>query len=117
MSDTPAKISPPTADETAGKIGDRLAVMEQLLHRIAMAAESQGSLREMLTSEEAAEMLGISYSKFKELDNAGDVPAAIHFGERLPRWSRTEMLAWIRAGSPARSDWQRLREIRMRNSA
>jgi predicted DNA-binding transcriptional regulator AlpA len=70
---------------------------------------------EGLNAAEAAAFLGISRSAFDELDARGMVPEGATLGAmRGRRWARTELRAWLLAGSPVRSRWQSMRESAIR---
>lgn len=62
----------------------------------------------LLTSEEAAEQLGVSRTHFYSLNSSGQLgPMAIKLGE-CSRWSYAELKAWVDAGCPAREQWLRI---------
>ena len=61
---------------------------------------------EGLDAAAAAALVGISRSKWHDLDARGLCPAAVQIGVgRCPRWLRSELIGWLRAGAPARSRW------------
>lgn len=61
----------------------------------------------LLDAREAATLLGISRSKFLDLDKQGLLPRPIYLG-RSVRWSRADLDAWIAAGAPKREEWERI---------
>jgi predicted DNA-binding transcriptional regulator AlpA len=66
-----------------------------------------------LTAKDAAALLGISRAQFFKLHAAGKIgPVPVYLGSRAPRWVRSELEEWLRAGAPCRQTWQRLREGR-----
>ncbi|MHC4464265.1 MAG: helix-turn-helix transcriptional regulator [Planctomycetota bacterium] len=63
--------------------------------------------------EDAASMLGISPSTFKQLDRKGGigpVPVRIQTIKRT-LYRVDELRAWALAGCPIREKWQRLKEL------
>ncbi len=78
----------------------RLAAFEQQCQIIADAVKLiKTNLNELLTADEVAKMCGMSKSAFLRLANSGRAPIGIKL-ERLRRWKREEVLAWIAAGCP-----------------
>lgn len=62
-------------------------------------------LPELLTTEQAAALCGISTRHFESLAAAGKVgPVPVRLG-RAVRWPRAELVAWCRAGCPGREKW------------
>jgi len=90
-----------------------LASVEALLVRILQAVEPPP---EGLTPAEAAKLVGVSVSKFHAMNDDGRIPAAVKFGDRLPRWSRGELTKWMQSGAPPRSRWEGMRASVMRNA-
>jgi predicted DNA-binding transcriptional regulator AlpA len=72
---------------------------------------------EVLDPAGAARFLGISVSKVHQLNAAGELPSPAELGERCPRWSRTELKAWLFAGAPGRSRWEAMRHAALRGVA
>ena len=59
----------------------------------------------LLRARDAAKLCGVSLASWWRWDAAGRMPRGIKIGgARL--WSRGELLAWIDAGCPERSEWQ-----------
>lgn len=71
----------------------------------------------LLTAGEAAELIGVSRSKFFELASAGRLPRPVRLGARCPRWVLSEMRAWIAAGAPDTRSWERIKKNLPQNSA
>lgn len=71
----------------------------------------------LLSAAAAAGLIGVSRSKFFELDSAGRIPRAIRLGQRCPRWSLVELQSWIAAGAPDRHAWERLKAKSREKSA
>ena len=92
----------PDARELLAQIRDQLA-----------AGFSEG-----LDAGAAAAMLGVSRSKFFAMSSSGQIPQPIELGTgRCPRWSRSELLAWFRAGAPPRVRWEHMRASALRGIA
>jgi predicted DNA-binding transcriptional regulator AlpA len=92
---------------------DPLARLIELVERIAVAVETTAP--EGLAPRDAAALVGVSVSKWHYLNAHGLCPQPAELGEgRLPRWSRGELVAWLRAGAPARARWATMRENSLR---
>jgi len=84
-----------------------------LLARLVELAE--GACAEGLDAAAAAMLLGVSRSKFLAMDNTGHIPNRVELGDGCcPRWSRGELVAWLRNGAPHRATWNTRRAIAMR---
>ncbi|MDR1613046.1 MAG: hypothetical protein LBT97_09730 [Planctomycetota bacterium] len=78
----------------------RLAAFEKQCEMITEAVKLINSnYNELLSANEVAKMCGMSRSAFLRLADAGRTPTSIKL-ERLRRWKRLEILAWIGAGCP-----------------
>jgi hypothetical protein len=64
----------------------------------------------------AAEYCGVSVATWHDWDRKNMCPAAARVSERLPRWSRTELKAWILTGKPSRARWQMMRDSALRRA-
>lgn len=73
-------------------------------------------LTEGLDAQSAARLIGVSTSKFHAMNAAGHVPAPAELGDRCPRWSRGELVAWFRAGAPSRARWNAMRDVFLRRA-
>jgi hypothetical protein len=71
---------------------------------------------EGLDPEYAARFCGVSLATWHEWDRRAMCPEPARPTDRLPRWSRTELLAWIRAGMPGRSRWALMRDVALRRA-
>ena len=60
--------------------------------------------RGLLRRKAAAAFLDMGTSTFDRHDAAGLLPAAVRIGG-CKAWSRRELLAWIEASCPKRSEW------------
>jgi hypothetical protein len=86
-----------------------LAVLA-VLERAAELATAEG-----LDARASAAFCGISESKWRSLDASGWCPSPANLGDnRCPRWSRGELVAWLRAGAPSRARWVLMRNQIMR---
>ena len=63
----------------------------------------------LVDAKDAAALLGISRAHLHNLRSSGRIPKPERLG-RAVRWSVEELLAWSRAGCPARDRWETLRE-------
>lgn len=59
-----------------------------------------------LDAQECADLIGIARSTFWKLHSSGRTPAPLRLSDRVVRWRRDEMTAWVRAGCPNRSSWK-----------
>jgi len=81
----------------------------------AALAEVMGAAsQEALGPPEAAIYLGVSVAKVHDLNNRGLMPEPAELGIRCPRWTRTELKAWLLSGSPSRTTWRTIRESAIR---
>lgn len=84
---------------------------ESSKHKIMLAPLERLAVRH----EEAAAMIGVSKTKFFELESSGKIgpiPQDFSAGrsdKRLPRFSLHELREWVAAGMPNRKTWQRRR--------
>src|SRR5579862_24729 len=70
---------------------------------------------EGLAAADAAAYCGVSLSMWRGLDARGLCPLPARIGDgKCPRWSRTELRAWLIAGAPPRDRWVVMRESRIR---
>lgn len=58
----------------------------------------------LLTAPRAAEICGCSPRQWRMRNDYGYVPKPILFGKRN-YWRYDELVAWVHAGCPKRSDW------------
>lgn len=64
-------------------------------------------MTELLTMQDLAGKLKLSYANISKLKKAGKILAPINsLGTHSPRWSAAEVEAWITAGMPLASDWE-----------
>jgi excisionase family DNA binding protein len=67
---------------------------------------------ELLTTDEAAALCGVSRRHFLQLASSGRVgPRALRLGSRSVRWSRRELVAWIDAGCPGRLQFESVSQV------
>lgn len=55
--------------------------------------------------KDAADLLGISATLFRQLDGSGGVPQAIRLHSRK-LWRYDELRQWVAAGCPSRQRWK-----------
>lgn len=73
-----------------------------------MASDAPTITPELLTPEQAADLLSIGRSTFDQLQADGRVgPRPVTLSPRLIRWRRAELVEWIAAGLPTRGEWDR----------
>jgi|GEM_PF-2178536 len=60
----------------------------------------------LLTVADLAELLNTSPRSIYRLNSERKLPAALRLGQQ-PRWRRAEIEAWIQAGMPSRSEWEK----------
>jgi predicted DNA-binding transcriptional regulator AlpA len=64
----------------------------------------------LLDASGAAELLGFTRQYLYELSSSGRLgPMPIYFGKRS-RWSRYELINWVKAGCPNRQKWLLIKE-------
>lgn len=64
----------------------------------------------LLDASGAAELLGFTRQYLYELSSSGRLgPMPIYFGKRS-RWSRFELIQWVKAGCPNRQKWLLIKE-------
>ena len=102
----------PPADPLVTIIG----LLERVAERVDCLADAAAA--EALDPASAARFIGISVSKLHELNGRGLIPAPVNVGDsdRLPRWMRCELFAWLRAGAPSRARWSLLRDAALRRA-
>lgn len=64
----------------------------------------------LLTAKDLSEMLGVSVRQVRRMQAAEKLPEAIYIG-RLPRWRASEIIAWMDAGCPSRSERVRAKNV------
>jgi predicted DNA-binding transcriptional regulator AlpA len=81
----------------------------------ALADALREANREGLDAGAAATLIGVSRSKFYQLDRRGMVPAQVTIGAGEKNvWLASELHAWLRAGAPTRKVWQQIRQQALR---
>jgi excisionase family DNA binding protein len=58
-----------------------------------------------LTAVQVAQVLGVSRATVWRMHASGRLPSPVRFG-RVVRWRQDELEAWLRAGAPARREWE-----------
>lgn len=69
-----------------------------------MSHQNDRPRQELLTSTDAAELLGVSRSHFYRMHRAECVPPPVRLGG-VVRWRLSELKDWIDAGMPDRPAW------------
>jgi predicted DNA-binding transcriptional regulator AlpA len=101
-------VSEPAA--TSSDTAALLARVVELLEQQA-AGEPEG-----LDPSAAARFIGVSVAKVHQMNRDGLMPAPAELGDRCPRWARSELKAWLLAGSPSRVRWIHQRDIALRRA-
>jgi predicted DNA-binding transcriptional regulator AlpA len=96
------------------EITTALARVEALLARIADGVDAGRA--EGLAPSAAAQFIGVSLAKLHDMNAHGLLPAPADLGDRCPRWSRGELVAWLRAGTPGRARWNLMRDTALRRA-
>jgi len=65
---------------------------------------------ELIDVRATAGLLGCSGRHVWGLSRSGRMPKPLRLGSRAVRWRRSELLAWIQAGCPARERWEAMRK-------
>lgn len=97
-------------------LGDVCTRLEKLELAIVQSSSRQ-DLPEGMGCKEAAEFIGVSLRTFHEMNRTGRLPSSGRAGDRLPIWSRTELRAWIIAGMPVLSEWEKRRALALQRVA
>jgi transposase len=61
----------------------------------------------VLTAEDIAGLLKVNVATVRQWHHREMMPLPTGVGR--PRWVRTEILAWVRAGCPRRAAWEEMR--------
>ena len=57
-----------------------------------------------------AKALDVSVRHLWRMVSAGSIPQPLQIGKRLRRWPVEEIRTWLRAGSPDRVTWERMKK-------
>jgi predicted DNA-binding transcriptional regulator AlpA len=96
--------------------------LQTILSRVAdamerLSARLDSESPEGLSPTEAAAFCGISVGQFHALAAKGYIgPEPSELGDRCPRYSRTELRAWLMAKSPTRPRWREMRTAVLRRA-
>lgn len=86
---------------------EAIDLLAQVLAKLTVSVPSDAPQPEGLAGPSAAAFCGVSDSQWHDLNSRGLVPAPVLIGDgRCRRWLRSELLAWLRAGAPARARWE-----------
>src|SRR4051794_30920029 len=85
----------------------------QVIHKYVVRPSVQyieRSGRLMLNTEEMAEFLGVPTPHIHNLNNSGRIPLPFRLGlGKCVRWSVYELLEWVEADCPRRTEWIKMR--------
>ena len=106
-------INTPERTETRHRDGDgwerlatRLDSIDRKIDRIAARSEPA----ELLDARDSAGLLGLARSTFLSRVSTGEIaPVPIRIGGRVS-WRRSELIAWLDSGCPARAIWAARRQ-------
>ncbi|WP_145283231.1 helix-turn-helix transcriptional regulator [Pirellulimonas nuda] len=79
--------------------------LEELIAELRGVAER--SRASLLDADDFAIELRCSTREIRRMDQAGLVPRPLRLGSKV-RWRRDEVENWLRAGAPARPEWETL---------
>jgi len=68
--------------------------------------DESGLVAIMLDSIQTARLLGVARSTFWKLYTQGRTPEAVRLSDRVVRWRKAEIEAWVHAGCPTRDKWK-----------
>jgi len=68
----------------------------------------------LVDARESGRLIGVSRSRFLQMDQTGRLgPESVSLGNgtqrQLRRWNRLELLSWINADCPCRTEWGKIR--------
>jgi predicted DNA-binding transcriptional regulator AlpA len=116
----PDALPAPRASAPQGEPPDYTLYIEELIARmdkiiVILSERREVSQAEGLSAREAAAFCGVSVAKWHGLNADALIPAPAELGTgRCPRWVRTELRAWLLAGTPPRRTWNDQRQTAMR---
>ena len=67
-------------------------------------AEQPNDTPLLLRANEAARLCAMSRSHWYRLYDLGRLPEPVRLGEKTVRWRRADLIAWVAAGCPPRTD-------------
>lgn len=92
-------------------LGDVATLLREISGKL-NASDPEG-----LSFAEAAEFLGISVAKLRELDSGGQCPSPARLGTGCcPRFSRSVLRAWLISGAPSRAKWMQMESTALRRA-
>jgi predicted DNA-binding transcriptional regulator AlpA len=92
------------------------SAVPEILSLLRQIRDALASPVEGLGPKEAAQYVGVSVSAWHSMNSRSSCPAPAEISERCPRWSRTELRAWLLAGAPGRNRWQLMRDQALRRA-
>ena len=72
-------------------------------------------MNDLITTKEAAKLVGCSADCWRDWDRLAKTPAAVRIGKRFVRWRRSELERWLLANCPTRREWDIVEAKRKRN--
>ena len=97
---------------------DPITALADEVRQLVAALNGAAIQPEGLSPTEAARYIGVSAAKLHSMNTAGQLPTPVELGDgRCPRYIRSELAAWLRAGAPTRAQWAIRRETSFRRSA
>jgi len=63
----------------------------------------------LLKADEVGKMLNLSTRQVYRLEKEGKMPVAVHL-LRSVRWLESEINAWLKAGTPDRQTWEKMKK-------
>ncbi len=106
---------PPIADpalESAQQLQAIRAILIEIRDSLAAGEGAEG-----LGPVEAAAFVGVSRRSWDSMNANALCPLPSYAGDRSPRWSKTELRAWIIDRMPARSKWESRRKFALKRVA
>ncbi len=62
----------------------------------------------LLDALAAAAFIDVSRATFWKLHASGKIPLPLRLSQRVVRWRKEELVAWVRAGCPSRDKWKHI---------
>lgn len=64
----------------------------------------------LVSHKDAAHLVGMAYSTWKNYVSAGKTPEPIYLSGKMVRFKTAELESWVSLGCPPRGEWLQLRE-------
>ncbi len=69
-----------------------------------------------VSTKQLGQLLGLSERTIYRRDSSGQLPRAVRIG-RAKRYLVDEIREWLKAGTPSREDWERMKQSKERRNA